>query len=500
MRAWDRARQIQGLIRESSRSFLGRAGIIFFGSVSGQAVTFVMLPLTARIYPADALGRAATILAIVSISAFVIFLQYDQAVVVSHDAELPYILLLSGGIAMAWVGLLAGVLLVDFLLTSSGHTRSLASWGIDWQLPILITSYASFTLLTNVGLRRNQLSRVSVARTINYGGAALLQVLCGLWFGGKESVFLLAQAAASFTAAAWLFPYRETARWRERIPPIRQIAAEIGRIGQIYAKFPQYQMGANLLNAISIYMPVVFLRIAFSDAWAGWYFMAWRMLASPTTLISQAIGQVFYRDSAERERAGLHQGQLVENVVFGLFRVTVLPSVMLGISAPILVQTFLGQAWAPVASIIQVLLISTVVSFFTSPVSMLLNVKGLQAGALSYNFALLLCRVLALGIGWFLQSAFISISMYSVATLMLMLLFCHYIIQSCGGSSLRIAMRALPLGVDAILVLGLAALLWAAQVLHRPFAILALSLAFCAAIWRDIHRGGWRSSSKVNTA
>ncbi|MCX6031751.1 MAG: oligosaccharide flippase family protein [Chloroflexi bacterium] len=488
-----RARQIGRLVAESRQSFSGRAGIVFVGSALGQGIAFLMLPLAARIYQADTLGRAATILSIVSISALVICLQYDQAVVVASDAELPYLLLLSSGIAMIWGVLLGAAILVDLNVAWPGGGHLLASWGVDWKLPLLMLTYAPFTLLTNLSLRRNHLSKVSVGRAIYYGGASVLQVVCGLWFGATESVFLLAQVVAACVAVSWLFPYRDTVTWVMGQLGIKRILAEIRRVAKSYVKFPQYQMGAGFVNAISIYVPIIFLRAAFSDAWAGWYFMAWRLLAAPLTLISQAIGQVFYRDSAERERSGIHQGRLLENVVFSLLRVVLLPAVVLGICAPFLVPYLLGQEWAPVAPIIQVLLISMVVSFFTSPVSMFLNVKSLQAGALAYNLVLFLGRVLALGVGWRLGSEIGSIAAYSVVSMVVLLSFCHYIVQSAEGSTSQIIRRALPLCVDVVLLMALAAFLWLTHVLYQPFGILAVGMAVCVAGWRDLRRGNWRA-------
>lgn len=497
----DRLRQqIRGVVEHRSQGFLGRAGTVFAGTALGQGVAFLMLPLIARVYQAEALGRAATVLAVVSMSALVVCFQYDQALIVGNDAELPYLLLLASGIATTWVVLLAAAILVCQQVMLPRGRHLLASWGIDWTFPVLMLVYAIFSLLINLGLRRDQLSKVCLARMIYYGGASVLQVACGLEFGGKERAFLLAQAAAALVAMVWLFPFREAVNWVTGKQGTRQIVVEIRHVARAHAKFPQYQMGAGLLNAVSIYMPIVFLRVAFSDAWAGWYFMAWRLLAAPMTLVAQAIGQVFYRDSAARERSGVHQGQLVENVVCGLFRAVLLPCVVLGISAPFLVHYFLGSTWGPVATIIRLLLISTIAGFFTSPVSMLLNVKGLQAGALAYNLLLFLGRVLALGIGWLIQSAFGSIGLYSVATLVVMLMFCRYIVESAGGSCLRIARRAKSLVVEVGVVISLALLFWSTHVLYQPFGILVVGFAVCLAGWRDLRREGWRTSARGKSA
>lgn len=475
-----------------NQSFLSRSGIIFAGSILGQGFAFIMLPYVAQIYDASILGRAATILAIMSISALIVCLQYDQAIVVASDSELPYLLILASSIIITFTILVGCIIVIDSSLNIQGKGPILAAFGINWILPVLILVYGFFTLLVNLGLRQDKLISVSVGRAVYYGGGSLLQVIGGLIFGAKENVFLLAQSSGAILAILCLIPYKKVFTWARRKQSFENIIVGVRRVAITYLKFPKYQMGSGFINAVSIYLPVIFMRVAFSDAWAGWYFMAWRLLVSPVSIISQAVGQVFYRDSAERERTGIDQNNLFGNVVATLIRISLLPALAVGIYAPIIIDLVLGEGWKPVAGIIQVLLIATTITFFTSPVSLLLNVKGRQAGALFYNSILFLVRFIGLFLGWWVQSAMGAVWAYSLFSALILFVFLNYIAKSLDSNLWLILKRTQSVFVDTVLLLAIGMALWFVGALYLPIGLIVISFGFGFAAYRDLKRGGWR--------
>jgi O-antigen/teichoic acid export membrane protein len=320
---------------------------------------------------------------------------------------------------------------------------------------------------------------VSLGRVTYYGGAALLQVVGGLLYRATEGTFLLAQFAAASAAILILFPYREAAAWTlAQRRQLRSVLPEISRVTRIYEKFPKYQMPAQFLNSVSYQLPLIVMRVAFSDVWAGWYFIAYRALAAPATLLAQAVGQVYYRDSAERERLGREQAKAFEDVVYGLIRISLIPSVAVGVIAPFLGSVVLPPTWQPVVPIAQILLIGVVIGFVTGPVSSMLNVKGRQAGALGLNLLLLTARIAALLFGWAARSEILTIWAYSLATAAVMLLYFRYVVQSLDGSMRAILNRVLPLLVDAGLLLTATAVLFRLgflETLHGTVIIVVLA-------------------------
>lgn len=478
-------------------SFSGRALTVMTGTVIGQGLALIALPVIAQLYPADVLGRAATSLALLNIMSILACFQYDQAVVVADNSDLPYLLSLAIGAIVTWILLLGIMLGFSRVLWADGYQWLFKS-GLNPILLLLIAGYAPFLLLTNLRLRRNELNRVSLGRITYYGGGSLLQIVGAFVFGGHEQTYLMAQMIAAIIAATGLFPYQDTIHWLKRHRSSGpEFLANIRRVMLTYQNFPRYQTGAGLLNALSVQLPVVIMRVAFSDAWAGWYFMAWRLLAAPTTLLAQAVGQVFYRDSAERERSGTQQEATLERVVMGLIQISLLPAIVLGVAAPFLVRVFLGAAWAPVATILQILLISFVVAFFTSPISTLLNVKNLQGPALGFNALLFLGRGLAMLLGWLLASPLGAVWGYSMASLAVLLPFFGYVIHSAGGSVMRVFRRATPLLIDSGVIIIIALLSWSLGWQDRPYGIGLVVLLAGLAGWREYRRTARRAKRPI---
>lgn len=480
-------KKITQFISKQKNGLVGRTGIILLGTLLGQGVAFVLLPIITRVYPVDSLGRASSTLAIFSMAVLVLCFQYDQAVVVVSDHELPYILLLGSSIAIGWVAFLAVMLGLLKAIWPDGAIL-LSFYGVNIYLLLLLLTYAPFLLLTQLHLRRNALVNVSVGRFIYYGLGTILQVLVGYLSNGAEHMFLVAQIAASLIATLYLTPYKSVFRWFSvHIYSPLTILVRMKDVARAYVKFPKYQMEAQFATAASIHLPVLFMRIAFSDTVAGWYFMAWRLLAAPSTLLAQAVGQVFYRDSAEMEREGLEQGRMLENIVTGLIKISLLPATALGIVAPVLIPFFMGESWAPVTPIVQILLIMFSVSFFTSPISTLPNVKGLQAGVFIYYNLLFLVRTVAMLASWFAGgSELMVVWAYTLTSVVVLLLFVRYIVHSFGGSVRVIFQRVVPTLLDVCAVLTLATVLLVLGQLNHPYGLTLIVVLIGILGWREI--------------
>jgi O-antigen/teichoic acid export membrane protein len=157
----------------------------------------------------------------------------------------------------------------------------------------------------------------------------------------------------------------------------------------------------------------------------------------------------------------------LEGMAILLIRLGLFWGVGMGSIAPFLVPIALGEGWTPVAGILQVLLIVFVVTFFTSPISSLLNVGGRQRGALGYYSLLTLARVLAVITAWWLRSEWLLVWAYALASLAVMLPLFTYIIRGAGASIRRILSQVRPLLVELICTIVVAALLSWVGWLHR---------------------------------
>jgi glycosyltransferase involved in cell wall biosynthesis/O-antigen/teichoic acid export membrane protein len=468
--------EMKKILIQFNQSFLGRASILLSGSFFGQGLAFLVLPLLTRIYSPDSLGRAASTLAIFNIISIVICLQYEQAIIVAGKEELPYLLILGFSIGIGWV-LLIGIVLGFTSLIWKNAYLMITAYGANTLLLLLLLTYAPFILLSQFYLKSNQLKKVGNGRFIYYGIGSIFQVIAGYLFGGTEYIFLATQIIVAVIATVYLFPFKVVLNWvfSQRENPQTFLLSLI-KTAQNYRNFPKYQAEANLANAISIQLPVLFMRVMYSAEWAGWYFLAWRLLAAPTALISQAIGQLFYRDSAERERAGMDQGIVIENIVMSLIKVSLFPAVLLGLSAPLII-IFVGKSWSPVVTIIQILLPAFVVVFFTSPISTLINVKGLQLQGFIFFNIILITRAIGIVLGSLIGKEIGVIWAFTLASIITLLPFSSFVVNRFGGSMSNVFIKIIPSIMDLGLIVAMALLLNYFELLYRPpgvFIILAL--------------------------
>lgn len=488
--------KVPRLLLDRRRSFSGRSATVLLGSLMGQGLAFLALPLLTRVYSPEVLGRTATVLALVSISAVVVFLQYDQALIVAEESEIPPLLLLNFVILFCVTALVGLVMLAGAILVPADWQQKATELGFTWVLLPLIASYGLYILLTNLQLRMNHVERLSAGRFLYYGGAPIVQISLGVAFGGTDNAFLLGQLITLVVAIVYLVPmsFMVDQMSGKRQRSLNESRTKLKTVLARYQKFPKYQTGAQLINALSVYMPVIFMNAFFSSTWAGWYSVAWRMIAAPVTLLSQAVGQIFYRDSAEKERAGHRLDEFMETTVSALLRISLLPAMALGVVAPTLVNYLLGAEWALVADIVRILLISAIAAFITSPVSLVLNVKERQRQDLLYKFLLFALRAIALILGWLLGSPLMAILGYSLISLIVMLHYLRYILHSVNGSGKKVLLRCAPLLLDTVIIIGVALVLWYFDTMAAPYGQIAVVLLVVIAMWRNFKRGQWRNT------
>jgi O-antigen/teichoic acid export membrane protein len=461
--------------------FISKVSIILLGTIMGQVLAFLSVPFIARTYGPEVLGRAASVLALLNVLSMISCLQYDQAIIISEDKDkfhlvfacILFSLIIGGGLALFSNGIAS--LSNDYV--SAQEIRLLS---------LLLILYSSFLVSINYRLRDNALKLVSIGRTIYYGGSSLLQAGTGFLFGGTCNSFLLAQAFCLAIGIILLFPARDFVKEIQAVRPFEFLKSTLLTMRR-HVNFPRYQMGAALVNSFTAQLPVLFLRVMFSESWAGWYFMAYRILAAPMSLLSQAIGQIFYRDSAERERQGGERVQNVENISVALSRISYLPAVTFALIAPYAIRFLLGDEWAITGQLMQILLLGLVFSFIVSPLSPLLSVKGKQREALILNIVLSALKILGLFIGWLMNSAFVSIILMTVGSAVGMVIFFAYLLRSIGSDLMRFVwiIKAMLLDGLFIVVVGTVVSL---QNVHHVIKILALTSLLAIGLYREYLR------------
>ncbi len=136
-----------------------------------------------------------------------------------------------------------------------------------------------------------------------------------------------------------------------------------------YKSYYIFDLPATLLNIASLHAPAYLILYFYGPAQSGLYFMAFKLLAAPVSLLTSSVGMVYRRD-ATKEYLEYNDFRVIFNktfkVVFFLSSILMLAGFNL---TSFLVVPLLGVEWLGVDEIILILLPMFCLKLIASPLS-----------------------------------------------------------------------------------------------------------------------------------
>lgn len=397
------------------------------GSALAQGLNLLLLPLLADLYDTTAFGVQAVFMALVQTVAIAANGGYDQAIMLPEaSAEAHALFRLSQGLALGVALLVSlGLVAADPWLWRLMEVEDLGGW--QWLLPLSLWLESSMQPL------RIMLNRLGAYRTLALSKLLRALVAGGLMLGlGWAEVgfagLLIGWSAGLLTAWLALMVAYLLALHRHPVPrqALRQVA-------WAYRDFPLKSVGSSFLNNFSRQLPFYLLPAFFGQTVNGYYFMAYRALMLPMSLVSGAIGEVFYRQAALRKAQGAAAvAALLRRTALQLAGLGALPLVLLMAIGPWLAVVALGPEWEPAGVYVRWLMPWVFLTFVASPLTSLTDIYRRLEAELTYNVLLLLARGGTLLLGGYWLGAQQTVIGYAVVGSLMMggyLWFLFHLIQ-----------------------------------------------------------------------
>ena len=341
--------------------------VIAGGSTLGQLLVVAASPLLTRLYTPEQFGVLGVYVASVLLFSGVSTLRYELAIPLPNDDAVAKRLLqltlglslsfsLALGLVMLWVG------------------NALLGW-LKWSdltpytafLPLGTFLIASYQSLTYWAVRRGQYRTIAATKLWQGLGNVVTQLVLGL--AGVGTLGLLTGDAVGRGAGITRLA-RDVPGLLQR-PDLRALLDAARR----YRKFPIWSTGSTFINRFGLQLPQLFMATAFGPREAGWYLLTQRVLGTPTSLVGQAVAQVFLNRIAEIRR---EQPQRAPAFYLGIVgRMALmggLPILVLGV---VLGGTFgwlFGEEWKMAGRMVQILAPMFATQWTFSPTSQILVV------------------------------------------------------------------------------------------------------------------------------
>lgn len=430
---------------------------LFSGTVIAQLIGLAFLPLLTRLFTPEEFGVFYIFLTTASILSLIATGGYEKSLVLpASDNDAGHLLFFSFLLSVVVTAISFLILLFldqwgnQFFQTE--HSRL-----ILWLIPVYSFFFGAFRILQNRAIRNKEYKRVSGSNIIRNASASVLQAGLGFGHTGGPGLVLGSCIGQIFSLL--------TLVRKNEIPDGSTIREKIKAAwvkGKEYKDFPLYKMPSDLLNEVSIQLPVYILKIIFSTAVAGIYSLPQKIMSQPSKLIGQAAGDVYYRRASELHSHDKDLSEMTFSTFKVLFLLGIIPFTIICLWGEEIFSFIFSSEWAFSGRIAAYLSPWLLFVFAGSPVSYIFLIKEKLRLSLLLNLILLAARFAALMAGaLILKNLEMTIILFAGTSLIYWIFLSFYSLHL-GGISLKrsllfisgiLIICAIPLGLIKLFLL-----------------------------------------------
>ena len=379
----------------------------------GQGAIVMAAPVLARLYDPQAFGLLSVYAAVLSVLVAIASLRFDFAIpIATGPDEAAHLLTLSVVISLVTSIVLALVLLGwGAQLAAALGAAPLAPY--LWLLPIALFLASVAQALSSWAVYHRTFSALGRMRVMQGVAQAAGQAALGFIHAGPVGLILGDVAGRAFGTEQLV---------RSSFVTLRSTALSIGTVGRCARErwgFARVMTGASLLSALSLQVPFLLIPTLFDLQSSGQYFLAYRVLALPASLVAAAVGQVFFGEASHRRADPRRLHDLAYAAAVSLFVFSIPTYAIATVSGQALIETVFGPQWQLAGLCAQIMAPSLILSSVAVPISTLLLIGRRERESLIFTAAELALKAGSLGIGATLHSLTVGIVVLSTVSVLL---------------------------------------------------------------------------------
>jgi O-antigen/teichoic acid export membrane protein len=308
-----------------------------------------------------------------------------------------------------------GVALLNDRLAEWTRTPELGHY--LWLLPALTLGAGLYQVCGFWAIRRQAYSVLAKTRVEVNVGQAIVTVGLGVTMVGGVGL-IVGKAVGTAIGAARLGAFV----WRRDSAIARGITGrQVRGVATRYARFPLVAMPAMFLQSLQTKASVLLVAALYGPHAAGSLTFALGVIWVLTTVISDAVAQVYLGRAAEMARQNPEQlNRLFKRTVAGLLKIVAPPLALLGVVSPQLFTAIFGSEWLEAGLYLRSLMAAVIARLVIAVIFQTLTILERQAWVFLTNAAGVGLTAGALvashHIGWTAEQAIVAYSASLVIT------------------------------------------------------------------------------------
>lgn len=341
------------------------------GTTIAQAIPVAIAPILTRIYSPEDFGVYALFLSLIAIFGVIINGRYELAIVLpKKDEDAINILAISFilNLTISLFLLILVILFYEYFLKFPG-IKNIGIW--LYFIPLVLFLIGFWKMLNYFNIRKKQFKDIAKATIIKSIVLAAVQLSIGFIKSGVTGLIsgqIISQLFANTKLLLNTF--------KNKILISKISKKKIISLAKKYKDFPKYNAPAALFDTAALQLPSILLPKLFGLAISGYFFLAYKMIAIPSTMIGKSISDVFFQKMTEKKNMKIKCWPFFIKTVNHLIFIGAPVSISIALFGPYLFQFVFGDEWILSGEIARYLAIVFLLSFVVSTVSSVFSVSG----------------------------------------------------------------------------------------------------------------------------
>jgi len=393
------------------KAFGKDVGKLVIGTIIAQIIGICLIPVITRIFGPELFGVAAVFTSITNLLLVISCLKYDQAIILpEEDADAGALCIL----CVIIVSVISAIVFLLFMFFGDIISSFLNSPLLEpylFFIPIFLFISGIYMMMGFWNTRKKRFGIQSVSmivQTISGNGLKTGFGICGLVNAGSLIIGqIIGTLASLFVLSTQVIRY-DLHLFKNSIS-LKPIIAMAKR----YKKFPLIETWSDLMQNLSLQLPVLMLTAFFSSTVVGYYSLGYTVLLIPLSLVGNSIAQVFrQRGAVVLRENGLKP--LVEDVALVMLLLTIIPMIILMALGGDLFGIIFGSEWIEAGFYLQILSIWAIFYFIMRPIESTFIIVEKQEWRMKANVVNLIAQFSALIIGGVLQNIYLTIILLTI--------------------------------------------------------------------------------------
>ena len=340
--------------------FVRSIGVLISGSLLAQVFNVITMPIMTRLYTPEDIGYYTYFITLVYLFLPVINGRYELLIVTLKDKL--YVLVKLCFMICVVLTILITVGTVVYLSFVPGGDKYIS---YIWCMPILLLIAGCISVLEAYNNRQKEyvlLSRVMMNRSI----VQFLSISILGWMNFACLGLLVSHLLSQCVSLG-----RQSSSLKNHFKDIWNVNfKEVVRTAKLYWRQPFYSGLASFVNSYSYSVLNFLIAALFGNAVLGYYFLSFKILGMPLSLVSQNVSRVFFEEAArEYDLNGKFSASYMKTTRF-LVYVSIPSAVVVYLIAPYVCEWFFGEGWRVAGEYVQILVPMFAMRFIASPLSL----------------------------------------------------------------------------------------------------------------------------------